>query len=67
MESLTSVNFHPSAPRLAVSIRLCEPLRRLFAEAREEVLRSLTGEESAAQADVERSPVWVPDFEPWIC
>lgn len=48
--------------QLAVSIRLCEPLRRLFAEAREEVLRSLTGEESAAQADVERSPVWVPDF-----
>ena len=60
----TSVNFQPSAPRLAVSIRICEPLRRLFAEAREEVLRSLTEEPAA---DVERSPVWVPDFELWIC
>lgn len=45
--------------QLAVSIRICEPLRRLFAEAREEVLRSLTEEPAA---DVERSPVWVPDF-----
>eukprot|EP00435_Cladocopium_sp_Y103_P005700 s550_g1.t2 len=46
--------------QLAVSIRIPEPLRCLFAEAREEVIRALT--ESEESMDVESSQVWVPDF-----